>query len=242
MNNKLTNIGYILVILGNLLGIALSVIMIWADMEANLFKYGVRADKKLHFFDCPILLNNSEESAIKVRLRNNRDKVMTPFIRAYVSEEDIFLSRQSATDLTIQPGDRAEVIWKIYPEDAVYDKFVFFRIFLNDDYPYPNRYGTCGVWVTNIPGLSGPQIIGLIITMTLLLLIGGNYLLQKYILSPGKENTEFASGLKYLSVLTLIDLLLAQLGLWVLGLILLTVILVVSFVLLIRFITRESIA
>ena len=78
MKSKLTKTVLILAILGNLLGIAFSAMLIWADLEANLFKYGVTGDKKLHFFDCPILINGDEESSIIVSLKNNRDQVMTP--------------------------------------------------------------------------------------------------------------------------------------------------------------------
>jgi hypothetical protein len=242
MNNRLTNTGLILAIIGNLLGIAFGAMMIWADMEANLFKYGVTGDKKLTSFYCPILINGDEESSIKVRLKNNRDKVMTPYIRAYVSEEHITLTRQSAHALTIQPGDSAEIIWKIYPEDAVYDQFVFFRIFLHDDYPHPSRAGTCGVWVTNIPGLSGKLFIWTSLATVFLLIIAGNVLLIMNPIPHGKKRREIATGTKYLSGLILIDLILGLLGLWVLGLILLVVNVVVAFLLLIRSISEGSIA
>ncbi len=242
MNTKLIKIGLILVIIGNLLGIAFSAMVIWADMEANLFKYGVTADKKLLFFDCPLLINGDEESQIKVRLKNNRDKVMTPYIRAYVSEEHITLNRQSAIALTIEPGDTAEIIWKIYPEDAVYDQFVFFRVFLNDDYPYPSRVGNCGVWVTDIPLLSGKQITGFSLAALLLLVIGGNALLLKQSVPHTKKIKEIIIGNRYLSGILLIDLVLALFGFIAPGLILLVVVFVLAIVLLIRSITKESIA
>ena len=242
MSNRLTNTGLLLAVIGNLLGIAFSAMMVWADMEANLFKYGVTGDKKLTSFVCPILINGDEESAIKVRLRNNRDKVMTPYIRAYVSEEHITLTRQSAHALTIQPGDSAEIIWKIYPEDAVYDQFVFFRVFLHDDYPHPSRTGICGVWVTNIPGLSGKLIVWISLAIVFLMIIAGNVLLYLQPIPHEQKRREIATGLKYLSGLVLVDLILALLGYWVLGLLLLVVILVVSFILLIRSISEGSIA
>ena len=242
MKSKLINTGFVLAVLGSILGIIFSAMMIWADLEANNFEYAQTGEKNLRALRCPILINGDEESSITVRLKNNRDKVMTPFLRAYVSEEHIALTRQSAHNLTLQPGDITEIIWKIYPEDAVYERFVFFRVFLKDDYPNPTRDGNCGVWVTDIPGLSGQQILGISLSATLLLLIGGNILLILNPIPHGKKKKEIATGLNYLSALILIDLLLAVLGLWVLGLIILIVILVVSFVLLLRSITEESIA
>ena len=242
MSNKLTNTGLILAVIGNLLGIAFGAMVIWADLEANLFQYGVTGDARLPFFTCPILINGDEESSIKVRLRNNRDKVMTPYLRAYVSEEHITLTRQSAHALTIQPGDSAEIIWKIYPEDAVYEQFVFFRVFLHDDYPYPSRTGICGVWVTNIPGLSGKLIVWTSLVIVFLLIIAGNVLLYRKPIPHEQKRREIATGIKYLSGLVLIDLILALFRHWFLGLLLLVVILVVVFLLLIRSISEGSIA
>jgi len=241
MKDKRKNAGLVLTAFGSLLGIALSAMLIWADIEANLFKYGVTGDKNLPFLDCPLLINGEEENFIKVRIRNNRDKEMTPYIRAYVSEEDIFISRQSATALTILPGDRAEIIWKIYPEDAVYDQFVFFRIFLHDDFPYPSRYGSCGVWVTNIPGLSGEQITRLSLGTIFLSLIIGNVLMRMDPLPQGDPKQEISTGLKYLSGLVLIDLILALLGFWlILSLIILVVTVVISIILLVRSTSQGS--
>jgi hypothetical protein len=243
MSESQKNTGLLLTAIGSLLGLVFSAMLIWADIEANLFKYGVTGDKNLPFLDCPILINGEEESQIKVRLKNNRDQVMTPYIRAYVSEEHITLNRQSRTALTIQPGDRAEIIWKIYPEDAVYDQFVFFRVFLHDDYPYPSRYGSCGVWVTNIPGLTSQQISRFSVGIILLLLFVGNILLALNPYPHGEIRKEIATGLKYLSGLILINLILTLLGFWVLlSVIVLVVAFVVAIILLIRSISRESLA
>jgi hypothetical protein len=243
MSEKRKKTGLILTAIGSLLGIAFCAMLVWADVEANLFRYGVTAEKNLPYLDCPILINGEEESSIVVRLKNNRDKEMTPYIRAYVSEEHITLDRQSTTALTIQPGDRAEIIWKIYPEDAVYDQFVFFRVFLHDDYPYPSRYGSCGVWVTNIPGLTGPQISRLSLGITLLLLLAGNTLLVINPFPDGEKRREIATGLKYLSGLVLINLILALLGFWLLlSVIILVVAVIVGIILLIRSMSKDSLA
>ena len=93
MSYKRKETGLILTAIGSLLGIAFSAMLVWADVEANLFKYGVTAEKNLPYLDCPILINGEEENSIVVRLRNNRDKEMTPYIRAYVSEEHITLNQ-----------------------------------------------------------------------------------------------------------------------------------------------------
>lgn len=240
MDNKLTKTGLILAIIGNILGIFLSAILIWADLEANLFKYGVTAEQRI-FFDCPILINGEEESTIRVRLKNNRDKVMTPYIRAYVSEEHITVTRKSAHALTIEPGDSAEIIWKIYPEDAVYDQFVFFRVFLHDDYPHPSKFGTCGVLVTNIPGLTGQQISRFSLAIILLSLIVGNALLLKKSLPHTKKIKELITGIRILSGSVMVLLVPALLGQYVPGLILLVVVLAVAVALLFRSISEVSI-
>lgn len=232
MKGKLLNTGLIITIVGNLLGIMITAMMLWADQEASLFKYNITGKKNLILLNCPILLNGNEEREIKVSLKNNRDKVMSPFIRAYVSEEHITLTRESTHELIIQPGDAVEIIWKIYPEDAVYHRFVFFRIYIHDDYPYPTRDGTCGVWVTNIPGLSGNQLFLIFFTFSILLIVGGNILIQ-IAPHPLYDKRKITVGMKYLSGLVLFNFIFAFLGFWVLGLIILTLIVVLGIVLIV---------
>jgi len=230
MKGKLLNTGLIITIVGNLLGIMITAMMLWADQEASLFKFNITGKKNQILLNCPIVLNGNEEREIKVTFKNNRDKVMSPFIRAYVSEEHITLTRESTHEFIIQPGAVAKIIWKIYPEDAVYHRFVFFRIYIHDDYPYPTRDGTCGVWVTNIPGLSGNQLFLIFFTFSILLIIGGNILIH-IAPHPLYDKRKITVGMKYLSGLVLLNFIFAFLGFWVPGFIILTVIVVLGVVL-----------
>ncbi len=239
MKSKLLNTGLIISMVGNLFGIMLSGVMTWSDIEASLFQYNITGKKKLSSLNCPILLNGNEEREIKVTIKNDRDQAISPYIRAFVSEDHITFKRESTHDLLIQPGDAVEIIWKIRAEDAVYDLFVFFRIYIHDDFPYPSRDGTCGVLVTNIPGLSGNQLTLILFTFSILLIVGGNILIQISPL-PHEDKRKTTIGTKYLSGLTLLSIFIAYLGYWVIGLIIWTIIVVLVMILSLQLISGEK--
>jgi hypothetical protein len=96
--------------------------------------------------------------------------------------------------------------------------------------------------VTDITELSGKQISQISVVSILLLIIAGNILLFRITLPKDDKRREIIMGIKYLSGLVLIDLIFALLGFLALGLILLVVTVVVTFILLIRSISEGSIA
>ena len=49
------------------------------------------------------------------------------------------------------------------PEDAAYDRIIFFRVYVNAKYPYPSMGGSCGIILLDWWGLTGNQILAIMI-------------------------------------------------------------------------------
>jgi hypothetical protein len=67
------------------------------------------------------------------------------------------------------PAGGAEIVeWEVYPDDAAYDRIIFFRIYVNAKYPYPSLGGSCGIIMLDTGGLSGQQLFFSLLMISLI--------------------------------------------------------------------------
>jgi hypothetical protein len=222
------------VIIGNLLGVMIVAGMVWADFEGSLFIFGLDGKRRTRRLDCPVLMTQDDVREIKLTLKNPGEKNLSHYVVASISEGFLSLTRQEKENVSVGPGQRKTLTWEIYPEDAAYQRIVLFHVYLRRTYPYPSLDGTCGVLVLDIPGLKGSQVMGLALGLTFLLILGGNGILQlqyrNNLLGPQRQN--ISNAMFFMSILILLGMLIGSLGLWVLGLIILTSIIMMIVVLL----------
>jgi len=210
----------IAVILGSLLGFILILGMVWADFEGSLFLPSLIGEKYVvKNLNCPALMTRNETRHISLTLSNSRENEQSRFVEGMISEGDIRQTRVIKQEVTIAPGAKEEVTWEIYPEDAAYDKVVFFHVYVKRAYSAPSLEGTCGVLVLDIPFLSGIQVMGIVLGLIFFLILGGNSILlfqyQKDLMGPRRRymwRAMFA-----MSILTVLGIWTSIMGYWEFG-------------------------
>ncbi len=217
-----TGLGGLLLFLGILTGFFICSLIVWGDLEATLFTDGINGDSRIGSLHCPVLITPNETGTIFVNIKNPSDYDSNRFLRASISEGFANLIRESKEIVPIPANSKVKVEWKIYPEDAVFNRIVFFRLFVPSKYPYPSMSGRCGVIKLDIPWLSGKQILAVSSLAGLLLFISGTMLFEHGIhmnansLSP-KIRIRI-NGVYTLAGILVISAVISYFGFWVLGL------------------------
>lgn len=216
--NLLWTLGRLILINGILLGFVLNGIMVWGDLEATLFTSGLSADASIRTLNCPVLITDNETSTISATMKNPTGKEMERYLRAFISEGHSTLVREIKTKVPIDPGGKEEVEWTIYPDDAVYQRVIMFRVFVNAKYPYPSLSGNCGVLRVNLPWLTGDQLLTILVGLTLTCMAAGTVMFESSIRTIPGYNQRRLNALYVIAGVLLIGSILAYLGLWLLGL------------------------
>jgi hypothetical protein len=218
-------LSYILFFIGALLGLTLTAIAAWGDLEAAAYGFEETGSGQLSTLNCPILMTAKETNTFSVKITNTLQEKRSPYIKTDITSPLGIIS--SYTPTTLAPGETKRVEWKIGPENIELRQFIFIRAWVYGYYPLPSRENTCGILVLNLP-LNGAVITW---TMTVLSLLGigiGLYGLRQ---SQGPVQ----SGIDMLRFTLLFFLVIAGLvtsfmGWWVQGVIIIVVSLLLSVV------------
>lgn len=170
----------ILFYVGILLGIVFLGYTVWADIEATLFDPAYDADESLRTLKCPLLLTNGESGVVSASFRNTSDGSIKPLVRAHISDGRVTLMREYQELVTISPGKSETRSWEVYPEDAVYDRFILVRVTQHAYFPVPSRTATCGILVMDIPFLSSRAVVAIVVALIIACTYLGLRLWMKY--------------------------------------------------------------
>lgn len=221
-------LGTILFSIGTLLSLFLLVITVWGDLEATFFASTLEAEKSLHSLRCPILISSNEVGQIKATLKNPLEKDWERYVRVNISDKYITLRREIKGNVQIPAGGGETVTWEIYPENAVYNRFIFVNIYVNAKYPYPSLGGSCGVFLLDLWNLTGNQSLILIIISSLLTLTIG-VILWKMSTKPREGRIWYTyRSMIGLAVIVYIGLVIGYFGAWIFALLFLVIALLLS--------------
>ncbi len=216
-------LGTFLFCIGIFLSLYLLIVTVWGDLEASLFASTLDAEKSLSSLNCPILMSPNEVGNIKATLKNPLDKDWDRFTRVYISDGFITLRREIKMKVLIPAGGKETVIWEIFPDDAVYNRFIFFHIYVNAHYPYPSLGGSCGVVLLDLWGLTGNQSLILILSTSIVTLTSG-IVLWKVSTNSKEERIWYTyRSMIGLVAIIFIGLVIGYFGAWVFALIFLVI-------------------
>ena len=222
-NNIFKFFGTLFFSIGILIGFFILSLMVWGDLEASLFSSSLDADKSLSSLRCPVFMSPGESGVITAKFTNPTDKDWSRYTRAFISEGFVTLMREIKMEVPVPSGGRETAIWEVYPQDAAYDRIIFFRVYVNAKYPYPSMGGSCGIIMMDFWGLTGQQIfIGLVLVSLVCITLGILILRKQSKRSLQDFHTKFNSSY-LLSVLLLIGITIAFFGIWIIALLLLAI-------------------
>jgi hypothetical protein len=216
-------LGTIIFSIGIALAFALLTAMVWGDLEASLFSSALDAEKSLRTLSCPIIISSNETSEIKATFKNPLDKDWSRFTRVYISDGFITLKREIKQEIPIPAGGKETVSWAITPEDAVYDRIVFFHIYVNARYPYPSLDGSCGVVVVDFLDLSGNQILFLTWGTSLACIAVGIFFWKNTVKRVYQQTWNRIHSMYSLAVIIYLGMAFGYFGTWVFALLMLAI-------------------
>ncbi|MCA9919967.1 MAG: hypothetical protein KC445_18550 [Anaerolineales bacterium] len=173
------NLGLTLYFVGIFFGVAVAFLAIWGDLEASLFDTMFKADRPLPSLSCPVMMTLGEEATIHASFTNRGDRDENLRVRARISQGFASLIREERIEYTLAPGESETAVFQITADDAAWDRVVLARVTTVRNAPYRRLVGSgCGVLLVPIRGVTGGQLLTILIILSLGLTIGGGYLWQ----------------------------------------------------------------
>lgn len=209
--------------MGMVLALVLIGFALWPDFEAALFDTNNARGESLNSLHCPLLITPSDAATIRLTLTNPLDKPVNFLVRANISEKFVSLIRQEQGEARLQPGERTEFTWPIEPQDAVYGRMILARVRVLRASTLPTRQKACGVLLLNVPIVTGNQIVGGLLAMTLLYLGGGGFLWVRHERPLTGRKRELARIVGAFVLLLLLTLFFSLIGWWGSGVVIILV-------------------
>lgn len=210
-------LGVLIFSVGVLLGMALSGVVVWADLEADMFDTTIRGDARLTSLKCPVMITADEIGTASATFENPLERPVEFNVRTHISQGYVTLMREINSKLPVAPGEAQTLEWTVTPEDAAYGRLILIRVRLFPKYPLRSRHASCGILVLDVPHLSGNQVFAFTLAASLLSMVAGAgswVAANRPLRGPGREVTR-AMGAVAASVLA--AMVAGLLGWWMLG-------------------------
>jgi hypothetical protein len=236
--NKVTpskrTLGISLFALGILLGSLLAGVLTWANLEATFYGFQYLPEDHFDGLSCPALMTPHETGIVQIRVSNLSNKTIEPFIRVDVSTRGAPDTQQLR--LNIAPGETRQLEQPVTSENIDLGSFIFAKAYRYSAYPLSDADATCGIFILDVPFLSGVQIFSLWLTLSLALIPFGLWLWSGSIHPEGAGR--LINAARVLAVTVLGGLFFSLQGVWGLGVFCLVFALLTSLAML-RFVAQK---
>lgn len=165
-------LGSLLILIGILIGLALTASVTWAYSEADLY-VSFNADRSLAL-KCPLMLAPNESGVVSANIRNLLNDSITPTVSATISHAG--QPRQIDQVITLPTQDSEILQWTVNSSDVIYDRLILVSITQLRYRDNPSMLGTCGILLFGLLGLNGLGTLLLIVVLSLAAMITGAYL------------------------------------------------------------------
>ncbi len=194
MKTKTPNLifGSLLFISGLAIGLVFSGLALWVNLEGMAFwgypesiayDSSLTKEAKIGRLDCPILLTDGETGTIRLPISNTIDSPTTAWIKAHLSmpgRVENMVRRLRSVELA--PGEESEMRWLVTTDNTIYGRMILVRVFLQlTEFHPPAQTQHCGIISANLWGLSSTQILTVTVGSSLLLILGGAYIIWRSI-------------------------------------------------------------
>jgi hypothetical protein len=160
-------LGQLIFLIGILSGALLSGMFVWVNLEHYLYGFDSLRGKPIHTLKCPLIMTKSETGKVRVSFKNDLDQTSEFNLRADFSTSTGGIE-STRTKVSIEPGKTQQYEWEVTSSNVTRHIFIFAKVFAYASYKLPFREASCGIWVVNVPYLTGQQIFILLFTFTLL--------------------------------------------------------------------------
>ncbi len=165
-------LGSLLILIGILIGLALTASVTWAYSEADLY-VSFNADRNLAL-KCPLMLSPNELGVVSAHIKNFTNEQITPTVSATISHAG--QPRQTNQVVTLQTQDSQNLQWTVNPTDVIYDHLILVNVTQLRYRDNPSMLGSCGILLFSLLGLNGLGTLILILALSLATMFTGAFL------------------------------------------------------------------
>jgi hypothetical protein len=214
-------LGVALYVIGIIIGMVIAITNFLPDFEAQQYGFTELTSDSFNTLRCPSYLGINHVGIIRASFSNPLDRPIEPIIRIDISSPTLIDSRRQK--INIQPGEKQSVEFQVSSANIDLGHFIFLKVFRYPTYPIPLQEATCGIWVYNIPGISGSQLLIAGLVSSVILVVLGIFLWVRasYPIQGRQQNQ--LNYLVFLALLLAITIIISLLGMWLIGMILLVV-------------------
>jgi len=217
MRSKKSIISSIVFFLGIAVGLSLAVASIWADYEAvGYFFTGARFDT-FPGLKCPILATHSETVTISASIENPGDRAVQSFYRVEVSGP---LGRMFREQIPIPPHETQRAEWTVSADDVDLRYFIMTKITLFPFAGAQTREATCGIFVVNLDGLTGTQVLLISLVASTIGIIVGLSVWERQMALGNKGVRQSQHVRRALGLVVLLAIFSSLMGWWLAGFVL----------------------
>lgn len=204
----LSPVGFLFFLAGILIGVSLSAVILWGEMEVRLIT-SYPPSKTLQM-KCPFMLSPAESGKVEAVIVNSTDQEVNPMIT-----EDINNAGDSgiASPILLAPMASRTLEWTVDGSNVIFGRLILINIFQSPYRDNPSYLGSCSILSFSLFGLTGMQTFNLLFAGSLIgiLLGGGLWLYARRQLNDSSPVTQ--AGV-ILGVMTLVVLLSSILHWW----------------------------
>jgi hypothetical protein len=142
--------------LGVVIGLILSVIAIWNNFESTSYYFTGAKHDPFKGLRCPIMIAPSEKGIVTAVFNNSTNEEDNFYYRAEISGR-AFSTRKIENHITVPPHQAKSVRLTVDARDIDLLFFILIKITILPNSVRSTQESTCGIMVTNILGLTGPQ-------------------------------------------------------------------------------------
>jgi hypothetical protein len=213
----LRNLGALTFAIGVLLSTLLTAALTWAPLEAELYGFPRYTTERFDGLSCPRLMTRSERGVIRASVRNPSQEIISPIVSIRISGPVAPIEEQA--QVRIQPGETRMLEWPISSENIDLERFIFAKVNRSPSYPLPGADAMCGTLVLDWPWLNGLQILSVWLALCLVCIPAGMWMWS----AGTQEQGKMPGVMKALAALALGGLFVSLQGIWLLGILFITV-------------------
>lgn len=196
--------GFLLFLIGAGIGLSLSGVMAWGEMEANLASNP--PDSKALDLKCPLMLSFDETGSVQGRIINETDKEVKPVVTAGFGQPDTLDQQQVAQTYILTARETQTIQWPVDASQAAFGRVIPVSVLQSRYSHNPPRWGACGILIFSLFGLSGSLTLAIIIGLSLLSLSAGILFIRKASEAQAETNKSLKQAGTLLAILTILVL------------------------------------
>lgn len=171
-NKVLSILSALLFLAGALSIFSISVGILWGEIEANAyFPQSSGGNLKMK---CPLALSPRESGVIRATITNSINEDTNPMVVSLISRGNG--TQDTSQVLTLAPGESQTLEWTVDRSNIIFDRLILVNIIQRRYSKLEPNQGACGILILNLFGLTGLWSLGLVLTVSLLLVLSGSIL------------------------------------------------------------------